>query len=115
MSKRWIDDFLSLPYEHLYKIAQTQIKRGYIPILIDKLRETDWEPPEHKCITPASSSCSVIMTRVRSRYNHQARGLTYFVNNELIAPTYTIGQIYERHKTKHGFLVIEVAEENCFG
>ena len=115
-TRRWLDDFLSLPEEELIRHAQSQIKKGYIPVLFDQHRTTDWKPQHHKFSTVADRPFSDIVNKVRTEYyKNPARGLAYFCGGELICPTQTVGELYARHKTEHGFLIVTVMEESCFG
>lgn len=116
MAKRWIDDFLSLPSEELVRHAQSQLKNGFIPLLIDQHRVIDWKPSSHKYACSDSRTFAEIMYKVRATYQGgPSRGLLFMCNNSIVNPSFTIGQLYQTHISEHGFLIITIMEEHCFG
>lgn len=115
-SVRWLDTFLSQSDEELERQAQSQIRNGRIPVLIDRQRPTDWEPPRHKFASSPDRPFLDVVTNIRRHYYPNAkRALAFMCESEIVLPSTLLGELHNRFKTKHGFLVITVLEETVFG
>ena len=113
---RWIDTFLQTPADDLKRQANSQLTKSYIPILFDRHRVSDWTPSQHKFAALPARPFSDLFTKIRKDYyGNPARGLMFLCRGNIITPSQTVGQLYELHKDPHGFLIVTVMEETCFG
>ncbi len=87
-----------------------------IPILIRKYNESTTSIDKYKYISGEDITMGIFIGTIRKRINLPAeKALFFLVNNTLLSPSQTIGEIYNKKKSDDGFLRMTYSEENTFG
>jgi len=89
-----------------------------IPIIVEKDPNSDIEEiDKNKYLVPANIQWSTFVQVIRKRLQlNSEKGLFIFVGNIMLnSAEMTVGQIYQEHRDKSGFLKILYSGENVFG
>jgi GABA(A) receptor-associated protein len=108
--------------EYLEKLKKSQhILEKYpdrVPIIIQpSANDRDSFPiDKSKYITPRDLSLVQLQQIIRKRIKFPAeKALFMFINNKIFPITSIIGQLYDEHKNKDGFLYVTYCQESTFG
>lgn len=87
-----------------------------IPVIVQKKKEEIATIDKRKFMAPNSLSMGQFVFVVRKRLKmNSCEAIFLFVNNKLITPQETLGQVYSQYRDDDGFLYITYDFENAFG
>ena len=86
-------------------------------IIVGKINGSDVpEIDKHKFLVPRDLTVGQFAHVIRKRIKHPVeKAMFLFVNKIMPVPSWTIGNLYDKHKDRDQFLYISYANENTFG
>jgi GABA(A) receptor-associated protein len=87
-----------------------------IPVIVQKKKDQLATIDKRKFMAPNSLTMGQFVFVIRKRLKmNPSEAIFLFVNNKLVTPQQTLGQVYTQHHDDDGFLYLIYDFENAFG